>query len=74
MDDWQDEEELGPSKTALKRQMTALQKLGEALVELSERELVRIPVDDERLLEVIREARAIKSNSARRRHLQYLGK
>jgi len=75
MEDWQDDnEETGPSKSALKRQMTALQKLGEALVDLSERELVRIPIDDAHLLEVIREARAIKSKSARRRHLQYLGK
>ena len=75
MDEWQDDEdELAPSKSALKRQMTALQKLGEALVELSERELVRIPIEDARLLETIREARAIRSRSARRRHLQYLGK
>ena len=75
MDDWQEEDEdLAPSKSARKRQMTALQKLGEELVKLSERELVRIPVEDARLLETIREARAIKSHSARRRHLQYLGK
>jgi ribosome-associated protein len=69
-----DEEDLAPSKSARKRQMTALQKLGEELVGLSERELVKVPVEDARLLEVIREARAIRSHSARRRHLQYLGK
>jgi ribosome-associated protein len=63
-----------PSKSALKRQMTALQKLGEALVELSDKELARIPIDDDQLIRVIREARAINSRSARRRHLQYLGK
>ena len=75
MDEYDDyEEEFGPSKSALKREMTARQKLGEALVELSERELVKVPVDDERLLETIREARAIKSKSARRRHLQLVGK
>jgi ribosome-associated protein len=75
MDDWQEQdEELAPSKSARKRQMTALQKLGEELVKLSERELVRIPVEDSRLLETIREARVIKSHSARRRHLQFLGK
>ena len=73
-DDTHDDEDFGPSKSARKREMTARQKLGEALVELSERELVKIPVEDERVLETIREVRAIKSNSARRRHLQYLGK
>lgn len=75
MDDWQEEdEELAPSKSARKREMTALQKLGEELVKLSERELVKIPLENARLLETIREARNIKSHSARRRHLQYLGK
>lgn len=70
--DYNDEEQ--PSKSALKRQMTALQKLGEALVGLSDRELARIPIEDEKLRQVILEARGINSRSARRRHLQYLGK
>jgi ribosome-associated protein len=74
MDDSDDDQESTPSKSARKREMTALQALGESLVELSERELVRIPIEDTRLLVTIREARGIKSNSARRRHLQYLGK
>ena len=74
MDDREDDEDFAPSKSARKREMTALQELGESLVELSERELVKIPIDDARLLETVREARAIRSNSARRRHLQYLGK
>ncbi len=63
-----------PSKSAMKRQMTALQELGEALVALSDKELAKIPIDDERLYEVIIEARGIRSNSAKRRHLQFLGK
>ncbi len=63
-----------PSKSELKRQMTALQKLGETLVELSDKELARMPIADDRVREVILETRAIRSNSARRRHLQYLGK
>jgi ribosome-associated protein len=67
-------EQLPPSKSALKRQMTALQKLGETLVELSDKELARMPIEDERVREVIHEARGIRSHSARRRHLQYLGK
>ena len=64
MEDWQDDnEELGPSKSALKRQMTALQKLGEALVELSDKELAKIPIDDERLLETIHEDLSLQVSS-----------
>ncbi len=64
----------GPSKSALKRQMLALQKLGETLVALSEKQLGKMPITDERLLEIIREARAMRSHGARRRHLQLIGK
>ena len=67
------EAEEAPSKSELKRRMSALQTLGETLVTLNEQQLARIPIDD-RLLEAIREARQIRSNSARRRHLQYIGK
>ena len=70
----EDEEVLGPSKSALKRQMTALQKVGEELVGLSDRELEKIPLDSEPLRQAILETRRIRSNSARRRHLQYIGK
>jgi ribosome-associated protein len=54
--------------------MTALQQLGEALAGFSDKQLAAIPIDDQRLLEAIRELRGIQSNSARRRHLQYIGK
>lgn len=64
----------GPSKSALKRQMLALQKLGETLTGLSEKQLLQIPVENERLLTVIRETRSMRSHSARRRHLQLIGK
>jgi ribosome-associated protein len=70
-DDFEDE---GPSKSEIKRRMLALQELGETLVALPEKQLRRMPVDDEQLLEAIREARQIRSNSARRRHLQFIGK
>jgi ribosome-associated protein len=63
-----------PSKSALKREMTARQELGEALCALSERELARIPIDDDALLEAIRESQRISHHSARRRHRQYIGK
>lgn len=64
----------GPSKSALKRRMHALQKLGETLVSLSEKQLGKMPIENDRLLEAIREARAIRSHSALRRHLQLIGK
>jgi ribosome-associated protein len=68
------EQEQGPSKSELKRRMTALQEMGESLTRLSDRELAQVPLDDERLARAIREARAIRSNSAKRRHLQFIGK
>ena len=72
----EDDEELydGPSKSQLKREMTALQKIGEELVGLSERELAKIPIVDEDLQLAIEEAHRIRSNNARKRHLQYIGK
>lgn len=68
------DEELAPSKSELKRQMHALQRLGESLLELSEKELATIPIADEQLLEALRECQRIRSNSARKRHLQFIGK
>jgi ribosome-associated protein len=62
------------SKSERKRRMLALQQLGESLLELNERQLAAIPLEDARLLEALRECRRINSNSARRRHLQYIGK
>lgn len=62
-----------PSKSALKREMLALQGLGEALVALPDRQLAAIPLEDP-LLEAILTARRIKSREGRRRQLQYVGK
>ena len=62
------------SKTALKKHSAALQKLGKQLVSLSEKELAGIPIDHEELLRAVRQARRIRSHSARRRHLQLIGK
>lgn len=69
-----EEPDSAPSKSALKRQMLALQALGESLLALNDKQLARIPIDDERLLQALRETRQIRSNSARRRHLQFIGK
>jgi len=68
------EEELPPSKSAVKRQMLALQQLGESLLELNDKQLEQIPIEDEQLLLALRETRQIRSNSARKRHLQFIGK
>lgn len=72
-DDYGDLRE-GPSKSELKRRMTALQVLGETLTGLSDKQLRQIPIDDQRLADAIQETRRITSNSARRRHLQFIGK
>jgi ribosome-associated protein len=69
-----DEEDLTPSKSAVKRAMTALQDLGQELVNLSASELAKMPIEDEQLAQAITQARSINSNSARKRQLQYIGK
>lgn len=74
IDQFDEDRDEGPSKSELKRRMTALQELGVALTRLSERELSQIPVEDERLRQAIVEARRITTKSARRRHLQFIGK
>ncbi|GAB5415850.1 MAG: ribosome biogenesis factor YjgA [Congregibacter sp.] len=73
-DDWDESLDEGPSKSAVKREMTALQELGEALCELTPKQLARIPIVDEDLREAIDETHRIKSRSALKRHRQYIGK
>ena len=67
------EDELPPSKSELKRQMKALQEMGETLVAMSPGELSQIPMPDE-LAEGIATAQRIKSREGLRRQLQYIGK
>lgn len=62
-----------PSKTQRKREMHALQALGESLVELEDDEIARLPIG-ERLADAVREARAMRSGEARRRQLQFIGR
>lgn len=62
-----------PSKTRRKKDMHALQALGEALVELTPAQLARIALP-ERLADAIAEAKRISGFEARRRHMQYIGK
>lgn len=76
-DDYQDgqspEEYSGKSKSQLKREMHALQKLGEALVALKPAQVAEIPMS-ETLRAAIEESWRLNQNEAKRRHMQYLGK
>ncbi len=60
------------SKSQLKREMKALQKLGESLVALPEAHLKRIEMPEE-LLEAVLMAKTIKKHGAMDRQLQYIG-
>lgn len=62
-----------PSKSQLKREMTALQKLGEILVEAPRDRVKKIPMPED-VLEAILECQQISSHEGRRRQLQYVGK
>lgn len=63
----------GPSKSSLKREMHALQDLGEQLVALSSERLAKVPMP-EALLAAVKDAQRISKHGARRRQLQYIGK
>ena len=63
----------GPSKSQLKREMTALQEMGEELVGLSRERLAKIDMP-ERLRDAILDAQRITKHEARRRQMQYIGK
>jgi ribosome-associated protein len=62
-----------PSKSQRKRDMDALQDIGEELTQLNQQQLDSIDLP-ENLREAVLEARAMKRNEARRRQMQYVGK
>jgi ribosome-associated protein len=62
-----------PSKSQLKRDMTALQKLGEELVAQSRDRVKRVPMPED-VREVILECQKIKDHEGRRRQMQFVGK
>jgi ribosome-associated protein len=62
-----------PSKTQRKKEMHALQQLGERLVTLSSDQLEQIDLPEE-LREAVDFARGVTSHEGRRRQMQYLGK
>jgi ribosome-associated protein len=63
----------GPSKSQLKREMTALQDLGAELVALSKERLAKIDMPD-RLRDALLDAQRFTKHEARRRQMQYIGK
>jgi ribosome-associated protein len=62
-----------PSKSALKREMTELQALGEELAALSKDQLKKIDLPDD-LRDALRDAQRFTQHEAHRRQLQYIGK
>lgn len=62
-----------PSKSQLKRDMTALQKLGSVLVEAPRDRVKRVPMPED-VLEAILACQLITAHEGRRRQLQYVGK
>ena len=62
-----------PSKSELKRRMTALQDIGKTLTQMPFEKVKRSPAG-ERLIEAIREYHRSKSHEGKRRQLQFIGK
>ncbi len=62
-----------PSKSQMKRDMTALQDLGTVLVDQPPERLERLDLD-EMLRDAIAEARRIRDHEGRRRQMQYIGR
>ena len=67
------EQDEPPSKTQRKKDMHALQDIGEQLVELERKKLIEIDLP-EILLDALVQAQQIKKHGGRRRQLQYIGK
>jgi ribosome-associated protein len=65
-----------PSKSAKKREMLALQAIGQALAALSDRQFAKIEFPDDKLREALEFYRTIpdKKHEARRRQMQFIGK
>lgn len=61
------------SKSQKKREAEALQKFGVALTQLSDAQLANIPLP-ELLKTAVSHARSIKSNAAKRRQAQFIGR
>ena len=69
----QDDEPEFISKSARKREMTALQKTGEALLALPAKQFAKVPISD-LLREALELAATLKNREGKRRQMQYVGK
>lgn len=73
MADDQDLNDLAPSKSQLKRDAHALQKLGAALLEIPEQDWQALQLPDA-LVTALRDAKRMPSRGAHKRQLQFIGK
>lgn len=67
------EREARPSKTKRKKEMHALQDIGESLVQLDSRRLIELDLSDS-LMEAVLEAKRIRKHGALRRQMQLICK
>lgn len=67
------EQDLRTSKTRIKQEMYALQKIGERLIKLNPKQLAKFCLP-ETLKDAIIEAKQIRKHEARRRQIQFVGK
>lgn len=75
VDESEDEDYDGPSKSQVKRDMLALQALGTEIVELTDAKFASIaPILPEKLLIATTDARSIRAHGGRKRQLQYIGR
>ena len=66
-------QEARPSKTRRKKEMHALQDIGESLVQLDSRRLAELGLSDN-LMDAVLEAKRIRKHGALRRQMQLIGK
>jgi ribosome-associated protein len=71
MEQWEDEQERAPSKSAKKRAAKEIEDLAKELAEVSDAAFGRLPLTTE-LREEVRLARATKAHGARKRQIQHL--
>lgn len=68
-----DQPDLRPSKSQLKRDMLELQRLGESLIDMPESELATLPLPDQ-LIGAVLDAKKMTKRGALHRQKQYIGK
>lgn len=61
------------SRSQKKRNSTALQTIGEELVELAPSQWAKLPLNDD-ILAALKESKNIRTKEAKRRHIQYIGR